>query len=287
MVAGDGRHAVLAGMLSPMSRTQGLTLGALYHEMRNGLGDQGPVRVSIEFQQRSSTTPVVEGSRPDPAALEKRVLGADLEYEDRIMQGAAVHLGEIGGPATASFSVRRQGHGYLYSLDGGETWGRFVARPQIFDLTEFEEELGHVPIHDATIEQAVRARHLEEALDVEIDAAAFARLLRIFSADHEPDPDDLAVAAFSVTVAGGEDLSMLYWWSLTGFDHEEQPDRGQVTANASKVTCSVSIRLIPLGSVDRRRVRVDRGLPEVAHIDEVWALLRQRAADTVDRAGSA
>jgi hypothetical protein len=265
-----------------VSASPSLTLGSLFHGMRNGLGDRGPVRVTIAFQQRTSTTPVIEGRRARSSVADERVLGADLDYDDRVMQRAVLSLGVVAPRPPATISVQRYGHGYVYSLDG-EAWGRFAARPQIFDLAAFEEELGQVPVRDATIDQAVGARTLDEALDVDIDAAAFQRLLRIFSADNDRDADDLALAAFSVTIAGGDDVSMLYWWSLTGYQQVEEPDGGR-RPYASKITCSATIRLAPLAAVERRKVKLEKALPEVAHVDDVWQLMRSA---TTNEAASA
>jgi len=68
-----------------MTAEQRLTLGALYREMRAGLGDAGRVRVTLEFQQR--TIAVAADGATEPAYL---VLETLLEYEDRVLDRGQV-----------------------------------------------------------------------------------------------------------------------------------------------------------------------------------------------------
>ena len=253
-----------------------LTLGALYREMRNGLGDHGDCRVTVEFQQRSSTAPVQDGRRTQPGTFSKRVLTAEVDFSDLALQRCSMTLGGASGRTHARFTVQADGDGFAYSVDGMR-WGKFLAAPEIFDLKKFEEELGHIVVTDVTVEQAMEARRLREALDIDLDAEAFDRLLRVFNADREREGDDLDLGAFSVTIAGGEDLSLLYWWSLTGFEHEQRASGKGVDTFACKITCSVSIRLSGLSRVERSVIEHDATLPAVGSLDEVWSIARRHA----------
>lgn len=137
-----------------MSSDLQLTLGALYREMRAGLGDTGRVRVTVEFLQRTIAV-AGEAETAEPASL---VLETLLEYEDRVLDRAQIALRGSGGPPLR-FMVARHGDAYAYSLDGGVRWGRVAAHPRIFSLEEFERELAEIPVEDATYDvlDAVRA----------------------------------------------------------------------------------------------------------------------------------
>ena len=128
-----------------MTAEQRLTLGALYREMRAGLGDAGRVRVTLEFQQR--TIAVAEDGATEPAYL---VLETLLEYEDRVLDRAQVGL--LGSGPPKRFMVARHGDGYAYTLDGGARWGRLDTHPRIFSLEDFEAELGEIAVEDATFD---------------------------------------------------------------------------------------------------------------------------------------
>jgi hypothetical protein len=256
---------------------QRLTLGSLYREMRAGLGDSGRYRVTVEFQQRS--LPVSGGGEPvDLPVAAALVFEAVVDYDDRILERAEMAIRGSGPPRR--LVVRRHGDGHAYSIDGGERWGRFVARPVVFDLVEFESELGHVAVEDATFE-VVEARgdhatgaHLRErsidALDVRLDRSAFLRLLRIFSADVEDDSDATSLSAYSVSLESAEEVSLLYWWSLT--------ERDETGARAPlRVRCSVSLRVAAAAGTEPEPATLDESLPDVADLDGVWTVLRRLA----------
>lgn len=265
-----------------MTAEQRLTLGALYREMRAGLGDAGRVRVTLEFQQR--TVAVAEDGATEPAYL---VLETLLEYEDRVLDRAQVGL--LGSGPPKRFMVARHGDGYAYTLDGGARWGRLDTHPRIFSLEDFEAELGEIAVEDATFdvltgvrigegppgaepppdgEMTVVPERFVDALDVSLDRNAFLRLLRVFSADADDTLDDAPLLdAFSVSLEAAEDVSLQYWWSLsdTGFAAAGIPVR---------VRCSVSIRVAALGAAELAPVSLDQDLPDVADLDGVWAILR-------------
>jgi hypothetical protein len=268
-----------------MTAEQRLTLGALYREMRAGLGDAGRVRVTLEFQQRTIAMAVEGVTEPGYLVLETL-----LEYEDRVLDRAQVGL--LGSGAPKRFMVARHGDdGYAYTLDGGARWGRLDTHPRIFSLEDFEAELGQITVEDATFDVLTGVRIGErppgaepipdgelagvperfvDALDVSLDRAAFLRLLRVFSADADEDLDGDAplLDAFSVSLEAAEDVSLQYWWSLsdTGFAAAGIPIR---------VRCSVSIRVAAPGAAESAAVSLDQAMPDVADLDGVWAILRR------------
>jgi hypothetical protein len=270
-----------------------LTLGALYRQMRAGLGDAGRVRVTLEFQQR--TIAVAADGATEPAYL---VLETLLEYEDRVLDRAQVGL--LGSGPPKRFMVARHGDGYAYTLDGGARWGRLDTHPRIFSLEDFETELGEIAVEDATFDVLTGVRMGEapsgdepllegelagvperfvDALDVSLDRAAFLRLLRVFSADADEDLDEEPLLdAFSVSLEAAEDVALQYWWSLsdTGFAAAGIPVR---------VRCSVSIRVAALGAAESAAVSLDEDLPDVADLDGVWAILRRAPAAAEPEAG--
>jgi hypothetical protein len=269
-----------------VSSDQHLSLGALYREMRAGLGDAGRVRVTVEFQERTVAAPAGEQGAGEPVSLETFV-----EYEDRVLDRAQVALN--GPDPPKRFLVARHGSAYAYSLDGGERWGRLAAHPRIFDLEEFEAELGQIVVEDATYDVLDGSRDLQgpagswavpgagygpaperfvDALDVSMDREAFLRLLRIFSADVDDDPDAPALNAFSVSMQAADDVSLQYWWSLS----DTVSEAGDIPL---KIPCGVSIRVATLGAVEAGAVRLDQALPDVADLDGVWAILRHGAPD--------
>src|SRR5579859_7842378 len=160
-----------------MDGDERLTLGALYRELRQGLGDSGRVRVGIDFQQRTSMVPVVGGLRMPSRSDRTRRLTADLDYVDQMMHRAEVTLHQTPPEPAANFVVRHHRQGYVYSLDG-ERWERFTARPRVFDLAEFEAELARVTVNDVMIDQAILAGGPRQALDIDVERFGFERMLR-------------------------------------------------------------------------------------------------------------
>ena len=269
-----------------MIPAQRLTLGALYREMRAGLGDAGRVRVMVEFQQH--TMPATgEGEPVDRPRAASLIFESVVDYEDRVLDRAEMAL--RGAAVRGRLVVRRHGDGYAYSVDGGTRWGRFVARPLIFDLVEFESELGHVAVEDATFEvvgdggdhSSAPAPEREattppreqsvDALDVSLERSAFLRLLRIFSADVGDDPDASSLSAYSVSLEAAETVSLLYWWSLT--ERVDEPGAEMPL----RVRCSVSIRVAAVEGPEPAEASLDGSLPDVADLDGVWAVLRSHA----------
>jgi hypothetical protein len=250
--------------------------------MRAGLGDTGRVRVTVEFQQR--TLPPADGG--DAPAADNLVLETLVEYEERVLDRAQVALYGSGTPKR--LMVARDGDEYAYSIDRGERWGRMLARPRIFDLAEFEAELAHISVEDATVdvltaaeasgeaapgdppggddEQPVEERFVD-ALDVSLERDAFLRLLGIFAGDVEGDEEPAHLNAFSVSLEAGDDVALHYWWSLSDTASAGDPPQ--------RVRCSVSIRVATPGVVEPAAIALDPSLPPVSDIDGVWAIVRR------------
>jgi hypothetical protein len=266
-----------------VSTDRRLSLGPLYREMRAGLGDVGRVRVTVKFQESTFAAPEGGQGFAEPVSL---VLETFVEYEDRVLDRAQIALHGSGPPKR--FLVARHGSAFVYSLDGGERWGRLVKHPRIFDLEEFEAELGQILVEDATYDVLDGRGDLQgsagsgpgperfiDALDVSMDREAFLRLLRIFSADVDDDPDAPALDAFSVSVQVADDVSLHYWWSLS----DSVSTAGVVPL---KVRCNVSIRVAALGAEENGAVRLDQTLPDIADLDGVWAILRHGIPGVVE-----
>jgi hypothetical protein len=261
-----------------MSQPRALTLGDLYGEMRAGLGDAGLARLTIEFREREpAATRAVPAAEP-PHAVDLRAV---LDHRDGELVRAALTLEEP--VRSRRILVRRGPDGHAYSLDGGAHWGRLSAPPGIVDLGSLEAELRGVAVADVTFEEVAGeaeppppgAPPSASALDVSLDPAAFAGLLRVFSADPEEGPDAPAVTAFSVSLEAGEEVSLLYWWTLTGVD---PPLAAATDGPGVRLHCSVSIHVAQLAHLPPDEVRLDPALPDVANLDSVWALLREGSA---------
>jgi len=286
----DDAFQMVGRQVSTLTR---LTLGALYRALRAGVADAGWVRVSLEFRERTITASAL--SIGDAAQGPSMVLQALVDHQDGALDRAELMLSEAG--PSERLMVRRRGEAYAYSIDGGQRWGRFTARPRILDLREFEGELGEVAVDDVIVEPvsglsgAVEPEGTRtaddlapraplngfDALDVNLDRAAFTRLLRIFSADVDEDLGALALSAFSVSLEAAEDVSLLCWWSLNGPEvAAAEPAPLPDDARALRVSCSVSIRVAPVEAPPADQVELSEGLPEVARLDDVWALLRSR-----------
>lgn len=254
-----------------MSVSPRLTLGALYREMRAGLGDAGWARVTVVFRQQTRGDTGAEQGGSEGRIL---VLEALIDHRDGELDRAELSL--VGPEPAWSITVRRDGDGFAYSIDGGQQWGRFSDRPRIFDLPGFEAELDEVIVEDVTFEEVVSPG--VDALDVSLDRAAFARLLGIFSADLEEDPETLALSAYSVSLEAAEEVCLDYWWSLGALDGPPiEPFSDSSNGRVVRVTCSVSIRVAASQGRSGAEAVLDQELPEVADIDDVWGLLRRGA----------
>jgi hypothetical protein len=267
-----------------MSPDRRLTLGALYHEMRAGVGDGGRFRVVVEFQQLSHRTGGVDAAGA-PASL---VLETLVEYAEGVLDRAQVALHGSGPPQR--IMMARHGDAYAYSLDRGERWGPLAAHPHLFDLEEFEGQLEQISVLDATIDaldgsesdgegvgvgpgdggRAMAAEQRVDALDVSLDRAGFLRLLQIFSADVDAGAETPRLHAYSVSLEAAADVALHYWWSLL--------DDLSAPPPASMIRCAVSIRVAALAEAAPSDVRMDPALPTLSDLDSVWAAAHRGAS---------
>jgi hypothetical protein len=267
-----------------------LSLGALFRQMRAGLGDAGGARVTLEFRQHTAEASADAGLAAS-AGLHLRALVDDAEGE---LQRAEVNL-EASAALDRHLEFRHNGGaGYAYSIDGGRGWGRFLGTPRIFHLGDFEAALDEVAVDDVIVEAVPQERWWDgdsaqasagapaavqvlpaQVLEVTMDRAAFGRLLHIFAADIDDEPANLTLAGFSVSITAAEDVSLLCWWSLRGVDQVPAaiPELGDPTA--LQITCSVALSVAPLEPPACAEAVVDDSLPLVGRVDEVWELLRR------------
>src|SRR5207302_8515685 len=80
--------------------------------------------------------------------------------------------------------------------------------------------------------------------------------------------DALYLRSYSVTLSAGPDVALDYWWSLSG------ADRAAGDAYRQSIACHVQVRIAPTRIDDSGTPEADTALPELRHIDEVWALAR-------------
>ncbi len=261
-----------------------LTLGALYREMRGGLGDAGWVRATLEFRQRTVAA-AQAGLPPDAPGGGSLVLQALIDQRDGVLDRGEIALD--GDGASRRLLVRRSGGGYAYSIDGGRRWGPFAAPPRIFEVAELEAALERVEVEDVTVEPVPAVVGAEgeacsaggspapdaaaHALDVSLDREAFVRLMGIFAADPEDGPDALALTAYSVSLEASSGVALLYWWSLGGLDRPP----ADPAARGLRVSCGVSIRLAAGREPAPDPVVMAPELPEVRRLDDVWDLIRR------------
>lgn len=276
-----------------MSDSGRLTLGALYREMRAGLGDAGWVRVAVEFHQRAVEAALPGGGASAPPGGASLALRALIDQRDGVLDRGEIALD--GPDEPRRLVVRRRGSSYAYSVDGGRRWGSFSAPPRLFDLEEFEAALDRVEVEDATIEPVrgeteaagevtvggrwpVAEPRPAHALDVSLDREQFVRLLSIFSPDAQEGPDEPGLSAYSVSLEAAGDVSLLYWWSLNGREGDPVGLGAGAAGSAPRMACSVSIHVTRGREPAPDAVVIAAGLPEVSCLDEVWTLLRRAGA---------
>lgn len=245
--------------------------------MRGDLASGGSYRVSIEYQQRASTAPVTEARHGEPGIFSKQQLSAQLDYRDEQLRTVTMTLSSNSSAPRRSFVIKRAGDDFAYSLDE-IAWGRLRNRPTIFDLADFQSRLDDIQAGDISIEQAMEARRLRESLEIEVPGEEFKKLLAVFNPDADQD-EDLDMTSHAVTVAGGDELSLLYWWTLSGLEVEQGPLDQPAKNYAVKITCSVSIKLESAAVGDAAENFPETSLPELGELDDIWKLLRRQPAE--------
>jgi len=244
-----------------------LTLGAIHSALRDRLGEFGWARVVIRFEQRSAVAPSAEHESRDPELFLVRTFEARLDYNDAELERADLVAAGMSQQPSASIHVVRRPYGeYLYSVDGLR-FGLFERTPDLFDVRRFESTLEAVAVADATLEEAPRDSGTVLVLDADVDIESFRTLLDVFSAD--VDEDSLDLRSYSVAITAGDALSLDYWWSLAGNEHDGDAEYRHTVA------CHVEISLASLSEVESAGdVEAAADLPVLEHIDDVWALAR-------------
>lgn len=256
-----------------------LTLGALYHHLRNGIGDSGSSRVVVLFEQRSSIVPIAApGSRTDAASrlFVKRSFEADMEFTDgHLVRGRLQSLGATDRPQADILVVSDRGQ-WWYTFDQRK-FGRMAGPPRLFDMRGFEEQLEEITIDDVTLEEGAAANgRTIHALDVDLEGDAFGVLLSLFGADADREDDELDMSAFSLSLTAIDDVTVDYWWSLSGQEFGPPENDGDPSSGifSARIACHVSIRLEPLPDPSPLPIIDTVELPDATHIDDVWALTR-------------
>ncbi len=241
-----------------------LTLGALFHHLRGGVGDLGSTQVSIRFEQRSSVGSMDASQGGVPTSLTKSSLRAELDFHDQTLHRADMMATASSRPGAMRVSFIRDDQGFLYSA-GGVKFGRFGGEVNLFDIGSFEQMLSFVTVHDVTIDERHDARGASlNILDVDVDNDGFTKLLAIFGSDSEDAPDDYDLDSYSVNLTAGGDLVVDYWWQLSG----------EEGSSPATVNCHVTLRLSAAPRRTDARVPVDESMPVLTSIDDVWDVAR-------------
>lgn len=261
-----------------------LTLGAVYHHLRNGLGDDGASRVSIDFE-RTSTTSSGTSEANGGGLHVRRGFRAQLDYRgDDLCRAELASMGMSPRPL-ANVSIVLENERYLYSVDGSR-FGFLVDTPVLFDVMSFESRLDVVAIRDATIGQSRAAdgttRH---RLSVDVDPQAFRRLLEMFDADIESSREDLD-PGYLVVIEAGREVTVRYSWSLTATELVVGAT-GLPEQYTSRSRCGLTVGVEPLGELGGDPVLIDPTMPTLGGVDDIWVLARRIPVERMTGSGSA
>lgn len=258
------------------SHGQALSLGALFHHLRDGLADRGLVRVTLEFRLESDTS---EGESGDGARLfRRRGFRATLDYEDEVLRHAHLVSTGMSPRPLAEVHISLQGGRYVYSRDGYHG-GLLIDTPRLYDVYSFESRLSRIAVRDVVLEEDPQpdgsARNI---LRVDIDDDAFRRLIHLFGDDVEAANEVLEQEDRSLVMTAGIDVGIHYQWS-SRTAQETAGAGGEGGRPLSQHNSRVTIRLEPLATITAGPLHLDGNLPELGGIDDVWTLRRQPASD--------
>jgi len=241
-----------------------LSLGALHRTLASLLAPGRDAAISLHFEQRSASQTGDATSAPPELFLGRRFDAQLVTRDGGVVRAELRSSGRSRRPA-AWLSIMRRGDAYLYTVDGAR-FGWLHDRPDLFDLSRFQRRLDSIGVADVTVERKTRDGDNIVVLDADVGVAAFRRLLALFAGD--PAEDDLDLRSYSVTLSAGPDVALDYWWSLSG------DDRADGDAYRQSIACHVQVRIAPTRIDDSGTPEADTALPELRHIDEVWALAR-------------
>ncbi|MFN2582039.1 MAG: hypothetical protein ABR498_04780 [Candidatus Dormibacteria bacterium] len=249
-----------------------LTLGAL-HRTLTQLIAPGPGRsVSVHFEQRSATAH--ESDRIDsPDLFVTRRFDARLAIDRGAVVDADLRSSGMARHSHAWISIVDAPDGYRYTTDVVH-FGRLGGRLELFDVARFQRRLDGIPVDDVIVDDVNDNGHSVVVLDMEVEQQRFARLISMFAAADADHGDDLDLRSFSLSLSASDDVSLDYWWSLAG----AEPVDGE--AYRHTVACHVRVSVKPEPVARPEPPRLDASLPELHHIDDVWALARQTTSAT-------
>jgi hypothetical protein len=247
-----------------------MTLGALYRCLLDRLDTRAGIRVGIHFEERTSI--VVEHGASEPSRIEQRTFDADLAVRDGQVVAATLTAGAIGAE-TLAIRIAESGETTGYSI-GGEGFGVLRARPDLFNVGQFETRLERVAVDDAVIDQETPDGLGRIVVDAEIDTEAFGRLLHVFGGAESETPE-LPLLSHSAVLSAASDVTLDYWWSLLGLDEVDG-----VPARNNVVVCHVHASFAPLddAAAGADLVAADPALPALDDLDAVWERARERRA---------
>jgi len=246
-----------------------LTLGGLHRSLLGNAGGRAQATIAVHFEQRSSlSSPSAESE--DPALFVMRRFEAKFNsHGPDIRDAEMVSSGMSRRPHTRVLLTKREGV-YLYSTDGVH-FGALTGRPDLFDLERFERRLDEVAVRDVTIEEVAGDQSSVVILDADLDVESFRSLLDVFAGETAPGEEDLDLRAYSVAITADDDVTLDYWWSLVGTEHDD----GLAEPYRRTVACHVQINVGPLELVGVNVLGArEPSLPKLRHVDDVWALAR-------------
>jgi hypothetical protein len=248
-----------------------LSLGALHRSLLDRFDSHLGLRVGIHFEERTSVVAEQAAAGTESKRIEQRTFDADLVVREGVVTTATLTAGAMGTPALV-IRISEVLGATRYFL-AGEGFGLLAARPDLFDLADFESRLDQVTVIDAVVDQETPDGTGRIVVDAEVDTDAFARLLQAFGGAEAGNPE-LPLLSHSVVLSASGDVTLDYWWSLLGLDEVEgRPARHNV------VVCHVQASFGALtGGEAAPTDAAEATLPVLADLDAVWGLARERRA---------
>lgn len=253
-----------------VSREGAASLGAVFHDLRAGLGDRGGVRVNLEFRFESTTAGL--GLRSDPQLFVRRALRAELDSDDGGLTRAHIVSTGMSPRPLAELTVVRHRQHYLYSPDGAD-FGLLVDTPRLFDIHAFESRLCRIPVgsidRDADVDPDGSA---VTVAGITLDDDAFRAAIRLFGDDPEDQGETLEATGRSMIIRAGADVGLHYRWTTSREERAAGPagDRERFLARQST---RVSVRLRRLHSALLEPPTPV--LPELGSIEDLWERARR------------
>lgn len=252
------------------SREGAASLGAVFHDLRAGLGDRGGVRVNLEYRFESTTAGL--GLRSPPQLFVRRALRAELDSDDGVLTRAHIVSTGMSPRPLAELTVVRHGRRYLYSPDGGD-FGLLVDAPRLFDIHAFESRLCRIPV--VTVDRGADVDPDGSAVTVAgivLDDDAFRAAIRLFGDDPQDQGETLEATGRSMLIRAGADVGLHYRWTTSREERTAGP-AGERQRFLARQSSRVSVRLRRHhGALPEPPRPV---LPELGSIEDLWERARQ------------